>query len=61
LKRKDDPFYINHPKYICAMVALAAGIAVLVLLLMQKMSVESAAVIMSVGLIAAALGLFFAK
>ena len=58
---KPEEFRINHPKYLCAAVALGLGVSVFVLSLMKVIDPAAALPVLALGVAAAGLGLFFVK
>ncbi|HJJ28127.1 MAG TPA: hypothetical protein O0X70_01895 [Methanocorpusculum sp.] len=52
---------VNHPKYICALVTVVMGATPLILYFMDMLTMESAFIFISIGLIAGGMGLFFAR
>lgn len=57
----EDLIKVNHPKYVCALITVVMGVAPIILYFMELLTIESAFLFISVGLIAAGMGLFFAR
>jgi hypothetical protein len=57
----EDLIKANHPKYVCALITVVMGAAPLILYFMELLTIESTFIFLSVGLISAGMGLFFAR
>lgn len=57
----EDLIKANHPKYICALITVVMGAAPLLLYYLEMLTMESAFIFISIGLICAGMGLFFAR